>query len=268
MLKRILIALIGVPLIVFTILNESANNICFLIFLIFLNILGLDELNYMLKLKNIKINRIFLIISGVTIIITNYFKSPLLTGFAFFVFIFLFLISEIFKKQYKNSLLKFCGFVFALFYISYLSSYFFLLKMLPNGKYYLLLIVILIWVNDSFAYFGGMLFGKKKLKIKASPNKSYAGVISGILFSIFTVFIVSEFLKKYIPFTVIQKFFIGIIFGTIVILSDLVESVFKRSVGIKDSKNFLPGHGGVLDVFDSWFLTIPLFYYYLVFFII
>ena len=121
---------------------------------------------------------------------------------------------------------------------------------------------------DAIHYFGGYFFGKKKLPVKASPNKSYAGLFSGILFSIAAVFLSEWIFKIHISFTLFQKIFIGIIFGFIVILSDLLESILKRSVVIKDSRGLFPGHGGVLDIFDGWFLTIPLFYFYIRYFVI
>ena len=181
----------------------------------------------------------------------------------FILSISIYFINLVFQKDYKDALTKISYFTFGLFYVTYLSSYSLLLKNIPAGQYFLLLIIVLIWCNDTFAYIGGMLFGRKKLKIKASPNKTYAGCISAIIFSIITVFIIELIFKEHISFTLFEKFFIGIVFGSIAILSDLLESVLKRSVSIKDSKSLIPGHGGALDVLDSWFLTIPLFYFYI-----
>lgn len=272
MLKRIIVAFLGIPLLIFLILSEFLHGLPFLLFLILLNILALNEMYYIFSLKEIKIDRIYLITCGVLMIICLYLQlhyldnMEYLFNIVFILSICIYFISLIFQKDYKDAISKIAYFTFGLFYISYLSSYSLLLKSIRCGQYYLFLIITLIWCNDSFAYFGGLLFGNKKLKIKASPNKTYAGLYAGIAFSIIAVFISELIFKEHVSFTLLEKFFIGIVFGVLVILSDLLESVLKRSVSIKDSKNFLPGHGGVLDVFDSWFLTIPLFYFYINYF--
>jgi len=136
----------------------------------------------------------------------------------------------------------------------------------------------MIWTNDSFAYFCGMLFGRKKWNIKASPNKTYAGVIGGILFSILAVFFVNHIFQLDLKFKIwffeykfsssfifntVWSIIIGVVFGVIGIVSDLIESIFKRCAKIKDSDRLLPGHGGVLDVFDSSIFTSALFYYFI-----
>ena len=286
MIKRIIVGIVGIPLLLYVILSNFYYCLPFLLFLILLNGLALNEIHYIFSLKNVKINRIYFITCGILMIISLYIQllekicatsfillltSPLLNhlfNLIFLLSISIYFISLIFNKDYKDVISKISYFIFGLFYISYLSGYFLLLKSMPDGRYFLFLIILLIWSNDTFAYFGGMLFGKKKLKIKASPNKSYAGIYFGIIFSIISVFISELIFKTHISLSLLQKLFIGFVFGIIVILSDLMESVLKRSAGIKDSKSLFPGHGGVLDIFDGWFLTIPLFYFYIIFFII
>ncbi len=284
MTKRIIIAFFGIPILLFAVLSHWLYNLPFLIFLVLLNGFALNELHHIFSLKNIKINKTYLIFSGIIMILALYLQSskdiwnaigmsayraaslPLsLFNMIFILSIGIYFISIIFEKDHKDTILKISCFTFGLFYITYLSGYFLILKTMPEGSYYLFLIILLIWLNDSFAYFGGILFGKKKLPIKASPNKTYAGLYCGIIFSIISIFVSEGIFKEYISLSLFQKIFTGFIFGIIVILSDLLESILKRSVGIKDSKGIFPGHGGILDIFDGWFLTIPLFYFYLKF---
>ncbi len=268
MTKRVVIGIIGIPVLLFAILSDVWRNFPFLFFLIVLNSLALNEMHYIFLLKKINLNKLYFLLSGNLIIISLYLglcynNNIDFRHFIFMLSIIIYFISLIFKNNYKDALLKISFFTFGLFYISYLSSYFLLLMHLPGGKYYLFLIVLLIWCNDSFAYCFGMLFGRKKLGVKASPEKSYAGVWGGVFASIVSVFISEMIFKEHLSMSFLQKMIIGTSFGIIVILSDLVESVLKRSVSIKDSKSLFPGHGGVLDIFDGWFLTIPLFYYYI-----
>ena len=115
-------------------------------------------------------------------------------------------------------------------------------------------IFIFTWVNDSGAYCAGVLFGKHRLFERISPKKSWEGSFGGGIFSIITAIIIAQ----YFPILSLAKW-IGlaltvVVFGT---WGDLVESLIKRRIGIKDSGNILPGHGGMLDRFDSTLLAVP-----------
>jgi phosphatidate cytidylyltransferase len=156
-------------------------------------------------------------------------------------------------------------YAFGLLYVPFLAGHIFLLKDTGPGRYYLFVIVLFIWFNDTFAYFSGTLFGTKKLPLKASPKKSYAGVAGGLLFSFLSLFLSELILGRMVSFRLAEKVFLALVFGFLVFFSDLVESALKRSVKIKDSGALLPGHGGILDRFDTWLVTIPLFYYLLIF---
>ena len=127
-------------------------------------------------------------------------------------------------------------------------------------------IFIFTWINDTGAYCTGMLFGKHRLFERISPKKSWEGSIGGGVFSIIAAIVMAH----YFPFMPIS-IWIGlaltvVIFGT---LGDLTESLLKRTIGIKDSGNILPGHGGMLDRFDSTLMAVPaaVVYLYIISFI-
>lgn len=127
-------------------------------------------------------------------------------------------------------------------------------------------IFIFTWINDTGAYCTGMLFGKHRLFERISPKKSWEGSIGGGVFSIIAAIVMAH----YFPFMPIS-IWIGlaltvVIFGT---LGDLTESLIKRTIGIKDSGNILPGHGGMLDRFDSTLMAVPaaVVYLYIISFI-
>ncbi len=116
---------------------------------------------------------------------------------------------------------------------------------------------LLIWTNDSMAYFTGRIFGKRKLFERISPKKTWEGTVGGIVFTLLLGLIIGTYINKGEAFFWLVSALIiapGAIFG------DLLESLFKRSLQIKDSGKILPGHGGVLDRFDAALFTIPFFY--------
>lgn len=115
-------------------------------------------------------------------------------------------------------------------------------------------IFIFNWVNDTGAYCTGMLFGKHRLFERISPKKSWEGSIGGGVFSIIVAIAMAHFFPFMSTATWIGLGLTVVIFGT---WGDLTESLLKRTLGIKDSGNILPGHGGMLDRFDSTILAVP-----------
>jgi phosphatidate cytidylyltransferase len=119
---------------------------------------------------------------------------------------------------------------------------------------------ILTWTYDTFAYLCGMWLGRHKLFERISPKKTWEGTIGGTLFSILGAWIFSMVYPEYSFFVWLGFALTIIIFGT---FGDLVESMFKRSVGVKDSGSLMPGHGGILDRMDSIILSVPFVLVYL-----
>jgi phosphatidate cytidylyltransferase len=120
---------------------------------------------------------------------------------------------------------------------------------------------IVIWTNDTFAYLSGMFFGRHKFFERISPRKTWEGTIGGLLFGVVSGLVLSIFFTQYNALQWAGYAFTIIIFGT---FGDLFESMVKRTLGIKDSGNIMPGHGGILDRFDSVLLAAPFAFYYIV----
>ena len=117
-------------------------------------------------------------------------------------------------------------------------------------------VFVFLWINDTGAYCVGSLLGRHKLFARISPGKSWEGSIGGAVFVLVAAWAVSHFLDQQM-LTMAGWMGLGlvvVVFGT---WGDLVESLFKRTLGIKDSGNILPGHGGMLDRFDSSLMAIP-----------
>jgi len=114
--------------------------------------------------------------------------------------------------------------------------------------------LFMVWFNDSFAYFAGRLFGKRKLFERISPKKTWEGFWGGMLMTIACSIILS---MVFDDLTLLQWMIWAIIVSLSATLGDLAESLLKRSIQIKDSGNILPGHGGFLDRFDGFVVAVP-----------
>ena len=122
------------------------------------------------------------------------------------------------------------------------------------GARLLLLVFALLWTNDTFAYLTGRLLGKHKLFVRVSPGKTIEGSLGGLLFTVGGVALFSHY-ASWLPMkTAICLGLVAVFFGTI---GDLCESMLKRQAGVKDAGRLIPGHGGILDRFDSVLFAIP-----------
>jgi phosphatidate cytidylyltransferase len=131
----------------------------------------------------------------------------------------------------------------------------------------LILSILLIWVNDIFAYLTGVSIGRHKLFERISPKKTIEGSIGGAVFTMLFAYLLNRFVLNVYFFdnylSDMQVIFLAlgiVVFGT---LGDLTESMMKRHAGVKDSGNLIPGHGGILDRFDATFMAIPFIFIYL-----
>jgi len=134
-----------------------------------------------------------------------------------------------------------------------------------NGSRFTMIMFFSVWICDSCAYTFGMLFGKKKLIERISPNKTIVGFLGGILgaFIFFNTMDAIDFFR--FDLNMIDLLILTFIVGVCGQLGDFVESMFKRDAGVKDSGQLLLGHGGVLDRFDSLIFTSPLFFIFVSF---
>lgn len=140
---------------------------------------------------------------------------------------------------------------------------------LMHSKWLMLALFILLWVNDSGAYIVGSLMAKRKggnhkMFPRVSPAKSWEGLIGGFVFDLIAgyVFFRVGWMGDMTLMNSLLFALAGGVFGT---LGDLMESLFKRTLGVKDSGKFMPGHGGVLDRFDSLLLAVPVTYFFFVY---
>jgi len=128
------------------------------------------------------------------------------------------------------------------------------------GAKLIILVFALMWVNDTFAYLTGRLLGKHKLYERISPGKTIEGSLGGLVFTLLGIVIFSHY-TSWLPMKeAVGMGLIAVVIGT---LGDLCESMLKRQAGVKDSGNLIPGHGGILDRFDSVMFAVPFVFVYL-----
>ena len=128
------------------------------------------------------------------------------------------------------------------------------------GPKLVLMVFALIWVNDTFAYLTGRLLGKHKLFERISPGKTIEGSVGGLVFTLAGIMVFSHYVDWLPMGTAIGMGLIAVVFGT---LGDLCESMLKRQAGVKDSGKLIPGHGGILDRFDSVLFAVPFVFVFL-----
>ena len=162
------------------------------------------------------------------------------------------------KETISNVSVTFFGILYISLSISLLN--FIVFTDLVYNSVFLIATLLFLWTSESAAYLGGSLFGRKKLFESVSPMKTWEGVLFGLVANI----ILAYFIWKYL---LIKTFAFWLGFSSVVLISgvfgDLFESLLKRNFNMKDSGNKLPGHGGFLDRFDSFFFVIPYVYFYL-----
>lgn len=146
----------------------------------------------------------------------------------------------------------------ALIYVGWTLSHLILLSGMPDGRVQVFFAFMAMWANDTGAYFTGIALGKHRPWGEISPKKSVEGAIGGILTTCVALFLLNLYFDLMHGVTVIL---IGVAVAIIGLIGDLMESLIKRYYGVKDSGKLIPGHGGILDRFDSVMLAAPVMYY-------
>ncbi len=163
------------------------------------------------------------------------------------------------KKPYQN--ISFA--VFSLVYYGlFISSIYFISFDMDGGytPWLVFAIIAMTWTNDTMAYMVGSQIGKNKMFARMSPNKTWEGTIGGVVFTVIAAFLFYYFIGL---FPLLHWLVIAIIIGVFGTVGDLVESMLKRSLNVKDTGTLLPGHGGLLDRFDSFTFHLPLTVYFI-----
>ncbi|HEX6530981.1 MAG TPA: phosphatidate cytidylyltransferase [Nitrospira sp.] len=148
-------------------------------------------------------------------------------------------------------------------YVGLTLSYLVLIRLMPEGEFLLIFLLLVTWAADTGAYYVGTLYGRRLLAPSISPKKTFEGLVGGIIGATIIAFIARW---TFMPgFSALETVVLALFLTVAGLWGDLVESAIKRSVGVKDSGGLLPGHGGMLDRLDSLLFSAPAFYYYVTF---
>ena len=241
------------------------NYYSFSVFFFIVAMIGLGEFYRLAKKMNAAPYKWTGFILG-AFIYFNSIKDIFLSGFwsdagktVVTVFPFVVLAASLFSKKeqaFKNALFTIGGIIYAVLPFTLMhdlvkSSGCFGEGYNPN---ILLGIILLIWSNDTFAYLGGSVFGKNKMIERISPGKTWEGTIFGVIVTIGSGYIIGH---QILGENEKMWILLGLIVPVFATIGDLIESMLKREAGVKDSGNIMPGHGGILDRFDSLIFVSP-----------
>lgn len=269
-------ALTGVIFVMVIVVGISWHPLTFLFLLSLITGLILWEFYGLVKDYGYStIKRAINCLGGVYLFIASFCHANGMTGriifFPYILFILYVLVIELYNKK-SNPLYNWAFTFFAQIYCAGSFSLLNFIAIPPDNTLglagytpiYILAIFIFIWLNDTGAYLVGSLFGKHRLFERISPKKSWEGFIGGLSLTLISSQLFFHFLPETGRIHWLGLSAIIVIFGT---WGDLVESLLKRTLQIKDSGNCFPGHGGMLDRFDSIMLAIPAAYIYIEIFI-
>lgn len=256
--KRVMVAVVCIPMIF--VIFYLLPPICLPIAISVLSMIALHEVLWSTGfVKNAKISALSIVLSGMVpfwVYIGQGMKSALVGIFVYFLLMFLIAISS----HYTVTLEKMGGSFFFAMLIPYFLSTFVRLNALENGKYLILVPLIAAFGSDAFALFAGMAFGKRKLAPELSPKKTVEGAMGGFVGAVALCLVYAAVLQlgfacqvNYLAFAVY-----GGLGSVVSQIGDLSFSYIKRQYGLKDFGNIFPGHGGVLDRFDSVIFCAPL----------
>lgn len=211
-----------------------------------------------------------LVVGGVVAIILGRALFPQ-QAVAIFTFLILFAMAwHLFEyeKGRDNAALDFWASVGGLVYMGWVGAYMIDLRTMPNGEWWSLLVLPMVWFGDTSAYMIGARYGRHKMTPRLSPKKSWEGFWAGVLTGVLTGGVLAYIYSTWGPLhiSIWEGALFGFVIGLLAPLGDLGESMFKRQAGMKDSGNFFPGHGGVFDRIDSWLWAAALGYFLITWF--
>lgn len=261
-LKRLLISAVVIPLLYFYVTKLSSLYFFFLVAAA--TALAQYEFYKMYNIKGL-LKCLGIVLGSLTLCLvyvsnnTLYLKETSITDALIISFILIACIRLFYKRNPLSSMQDISAVVIAIAYIAGLISYHLYLR--DHGPEWIVILYVLVWASDSCAFYVGSNFGKRKLYEEISPNKTVAGLIGSILGGIIGALVFKFVFASAIVLTLPEAVVIGAVAGVVAVIGDLVESMFKRDAGVKDSGNLFSAHGGMLDKIDSALFVGPVLYW-------
>jgi phosphatidate cytidylyltransferase len=270
LLPRIITALAGFPLVLAAI---YFGGVFYMAFVVAIIILCLYEYGLMMLTAKKPVSRVSLILFGAVMTIAAIADRLPVTGEGpsnlpgFFIALTLAGIFFVEIITPKRSIERVANTLLGVVLIPWALAHLINIRLIePYGEYFTYILFFTVWLSDIAAYFVGKQLGRHKINSEVSPAKSWEGSVAGLIFGTAAALVCRDlFFPWYITWA--QAAFLGVLIAVLGQLSDLAESLIKRSADVKDSSNILPGHGGIMDRFDSYLLIAPVLYYIILFMI-
>ncbi|WP_294430963.1 CDP-archaeol synthase [uncultured Treponema sp.] len=267
-LQRLLVFFVGLPLVICLVYFNQFHHISLHMLAFIAALLAGRELYNLLKNKFALQARPLVLISTVVPALAGAVCSflgcsPHFIDYSFIFVLLLCMAYEVLSaNSFENSASHLISSSFIVLYAGYLPSFVSRMTFHEHSREFIAFFFLMVCLCDSVAWFSGVLFGKNnKGFIKASPNKSVAGFFGGFAGTMLTGVIAHKLFPEVFTGSIIKILIFGFFVAFVAIIGDLVESVIKRSVEIKDSGSLIPGRGGVLDSIDSILFVAPVYYF-------
>ncbi|OQY38815.1 MAG: hypothetical protein B6226_03070 [Candidatus Cloacimonetes bacterium 4572_65] len=260
LIKRVLVAVVFIPLLL---LVYYFGGVALLVFLGLLSFGATWELRNIIKEGKDLYIPILLIPLSIPIFLTSALKG---FEYSYFIIIGTFILvagNNVILNKIDRSASTIALSLLAVVYTVLMPASIYRISSEFPGFKLVLLLQACCWLTDSFAYFVGMKFGKHRNIFKASPKKSLEGFLGGFFLTGLCGGLLYLFTDWFQGWHIIYAVVSAGIFGQ---FGDLIESIIKRDLNVKDSSNLIPGHGGIIDRFDSLFVSAPIFYFLLLLF--
>lgn len=266
--QRLLVFFLGIPLIIGMVILTQYHFLALNLILCITSVLSAAELCKMCRVKCKMLPTVVIVLLTALLPISSYVfvfvgKNIDYTSLVFFVCAMIIMASQLFttKGEFSQSLITIAVNIFVIFYSGFFCTFITRMTLLESAVIKIPLFFLIVFISDSAAWLFGVLFGKNnKGVVKASPNKSVAGFIGGFVASILLCVLAQLIFFDIFGGGIWRALILGALCNIACDIGDLVESVLKRSVGVKDSGALIPGRGGMLDCVDSVFFTAPVFY--------
>jgi len=269
-LPRLAVTIVGVPCLYFITLRGGAFFLCLVSLVI---LLGLREFYGMMRAKGYQpfaALGYFCALAAAGYAWRQGVAVPLiLTGSLLAI-----MVRELFRRDMSHSLVHIAVTVFGIMYVGFLGSHLVMMRQLPAaeggadavGAHMVFFAALVTWATDTGAYLAGVSLGRHKLMPRISPNKTVEGAVGGLIAAALVGWICARGFAVFL--TPLAGALLGLLAGVMAQLGDLVESMIKRDAGTKDTAELIPGHGGILDRFDSLLFTVPVLYYWFRLFVV
>lgn len=263
-LTRVLTAMVMLPAVLAIVWVPMLDPI-FVAFIALLSAIGLSEFFAMVRAKNIETWPAAATAFGVLMVVAAD-RSPGLMNTALVIGVIVLAWGQVFRGQVDMAALSVT--LWGLFYAGWMPAHFVLLHNHAAGPGLVTLLIVLIALSDSGAYFVGKAIGRHKLSPKISPNKTWEGAIAGVASAVLGM-IAAWYIDVHYPAAPLPGWSLwayaltGALLAIAGQIGDLIESMMKRDAGVKDSGKLLPGHGGILDRCDGFLFAGPMLYYLL-----